>query len=123
MQTRLRNFLMVLLLVGLAGCATSEIGRKFDTAAAQKIEVGKTSESEVLALLGEPLARQVKADGTKLYGYKYIKGQAYFTSPVTMKTKGEADKLVIPFDKQGIVSAVTRASVPAAGGSGQGQKP
>jgi outer membrane protein assembly factor BamE (lipoprotein component of BamABCDE complex) len=106
------RLIFVVAAVLLAGCATSEMGRKFDTAAADKIEIGKTTEAEVLSWLGSPLQQTVRSDGTKVYVYLYRKTQAYMTSPVTMKAEGQGDKIGIKFNPQGVVTQVVRGSTP-----------
>jgi len=96
----------------LAGCATAEMGRKFDTAAADRIEVGKTTEAEVLTLLGSPLQQIVKSDGTKAYAYSYHKIKAHMASPFTMQSEGHGDRMIIVFDQAGIVSKMVKGSSP-----------
>jgi len=108
-----RLALLTTLAVLGAACAHSmEGGRPFDVEASNQIEIGKTTEAEVLALLGEPLLRQSKEDGSKVYGYKYIKAKAYLTSPVTMKAESAGDKLIIGFNNKGIVTAIERTAMP-----------
>jgi hypothetical protein len=55
--------------VSLSACASVEVGQKFDKAAANKIEIGKTTEGEIQLWLGEPLQKITKEDGSKIYGY------------------------------------------------------
>jgi outer membrane protein assembly factor BamE (lipoprotein component of BamABCDE complex) len=104
----MKKTVLILALIFLAGCASREIGRKIDMAASQQIQIGKTTESEVLALLGAPLATKESADGIKVYGYRYIQASA---SIIPGTTKGSGDKLVIKFDKQRIVESIERGSV------------
>jgi len=91
---------IVLALSILAGCASREIGRKIDMAASQQIQIGKTTESEVLALLGTPLAVKESANGSKVYGYKYVQARA---SIIPGTTQATGDKIVIQFNKHGVV--------------------
>ena len=99
------------------GCATAQSGRPFDTAAASRIEVGKTTEAEVLSWLGQPLARKTKADGTKAYAYKYSEGRAS-----AFGGGGHGNQLIVRFDKNGVVSELTQAGVPVSIGLGSGDK-
>jgi outer membrane protein assembly factor BamE (lipoprotein component of BamABCDE complex) len=99
-------------------CAHAEKGRKFDTAAANQIEVGKTTEAEVLASLGQPLARKINADGTKVYGYAYAKAQAMAFS--SKRVQGQGDKIIIKFDKNGVVSSLNQGSTGMKAGPGLG---
>jgi hypothetical protein len=89
------------------GCAHHEVGKKFYAEAAQKIEIGKTTESEVLALLGEPIKKTVKPDGTKIYGYYHIESKVVY-----VWGSSSGNMLVVTFDKNGIVSGLSRSTVP-----------
>jgi hypothetical protein len=93
------------------GCASTEVGRKYDTSAANKIEIGKTTEPEILAMLGTPLKTKVNSDGTKKYGYAHIESRAV-ALPFTVKGTASGDKLIITFDKNGVVSSIEKTSVP-----------
>ena len=65
-----KNWLLVILAgMFLASCSTS--GRKYDTTAADRIVVGKTTDQEVLAMLGEPLSERKLSNGIKIYHYAY----------------------------------------------------
>lgn len=108
------------LAVTLMGCATAEKGRKFDTAAAQQIEVGKTTEAQVLTDLGEPLYKKVNSDGTKSYGYAYGKATAYAFSRRNKRILGQGDKFIVTFDKNGIVSSTEQDTMPLKVGPGTG---
>jgi outer membrane protein assembly factor BamE (lipoprotein component of BamABCDE complex) len=108
----MKKIVILAMLLLLAGCATAEIGRKFDTSAADRIEIGKTTESEVVSLLGQPLQTKVKSDGRKAYGYRYIQSSAHMTSPVTMKSDAHGDSLVIIFSKEGKVTEIIKGSSP-----------
>jgi len=114
----MRGMVMRMMLTGVAaalllmGCATAEMGRKFDTAAADRIEIGKTTEAEVLTLLGSPLQQIVKSDGTKAYAYSYHKIKAQMTSPFTMKSEGHGDRFIVVFTPAGVVSKVLKGSSP-----------
>ena len=66
----LKNLLGLILAGAMLGCITS--GRQFDTTAIERIEVGKTTESEVLALVGAPLEKARAGNGIDLYNYTYV---------------------------------------------------
>jgi hypothetical protein len=63
--------LLLLILAGLfLGCSHTA-GRKYDVTAMDRIEVGQTSESEVVAMLGMPLTAQKLSNGINVYAYAY----------------------------------------------------
>jgi outer membrane protein assembly factor BamE (lipoprotein component of BamABCDE complex) len=102
----------IILAILLFGCASTEIGRKFDASAANKIEIGKTTESEVLTMLGTPLKTKINQDGTKKYGYAHIESKAV-ALPFSVRGTASGDKLIITFDKDGVVRGLEKTSVPA----------
>ena len=65
-----KNLLLVILAGIFVGCSTSA-GNKFNIAAADRIVVGQTTESDVVAMAGLPLYEQKLGDGTKIYHYTY----------------------------------------------------
>ena len=63
--------LLLVIIAGLfLGCTTTA-GRQYNTAAANWIELGKTTKSEVVSWLGVPLASKRLANGGELYCYAY----------------------------------------------------
>jgi hypothetical protein len=60
------------LLLALEGCHyivhTTE-GRKISAAEVQEIKLGKTTETDLLKILGLPSKKEVKADGTEVFQY------------------------------------------------------
>jgi hypothetical protein len=54
------------------GCSTyNTVGHKFDTTAIDRIELGKTTESEVISMLGAP-SSEIKLDnGIVIFSYAY----------------------------------------------------
>ena len=57
--------LLLLIMAGLVwGCTA---GFKYDTTAVDRIEVGQTPESQVVAMLGQPLSQQRFGNGTTMY--------------------------------------------------------
>lgn len=97
--------LLIAIPLFLMACATAERGRKFDTSQVNKIEVGKTSEAEVLAMMGAPYRTTVMTDGSKelVYGYAQASGNMF-----ARKIETSLDKAVISFDKAGIVKSIER---------------
>lgn len=71
---RIFKMMAVLLILGLAGCVT--VGRKIDQSAAAKIEKGKTTQTEVLALLGSPDQITRTGNGDTMYIYHYMRASA-----------------------------------------------
>jgi hypothetical protein len=67
-----KNLLIILLLGIFCGCSTyNTVGQKFDTTAVNKIELGKTTESEVISMLGAPGSKQKLDNGIVIYSYAY----------------------------------------------------
>jgi outer membrane protein assembly factor BamE (lipoprotein component of BamABCDE complex) len=111
------------MLVLLVGCGpqfewSAQSGREFNPAAADRIEVGKTTAADVLAWLGEPLKKAVNHDGTKVYDYSYGQNKVvvnrYAMGGYAMDKTSTGDRLLIYFDKKGVVSKLERTTMPAA---------
>jgi outer membrane protein assembly factor BamE (lipoprotein component of BamABCDE complex) len=100
--------LVILLLVG--GCATTEIGHPVNYAAAQKIEIGKTTKAQVLALLGSPVKSREFADGSSelVYGHLVAKGYAV---PFYARGHAEGEKIAIKFGPDGIVKDIEKTKL------------
>lgn len=64
-----KNLLFIVLLGIFLGCST--VGRQFDTNAVNYIDVGKTTESEVISLVGVPISNQRLSNGINMYDYSY----------------------------------------------------
>jgi hypothetical protein len=63
--------LLLILLVGiLLGCTTTA-GRKFDTTAVDRIDLGQTTEGEVITMLGMPESNQKLSNGSYVFVYNY----------------------------------------------------
>jgi hypothetical protein len=65
-----KNLLLVLLAGLFLGCSHTA-GRQYDTTAVDRIGVGQTTESQVIAMLGGPLSQERLSNGTTLYRYGY----------------------------------------------------
>ena len=64
-----KNLLCLLLAVTFWGCST--IGQPFNLAAAPNIEIGKTTEGEVVSMLGMPYSKKRLDNGIEVYEYSY----------------------------------------------------
>jgi outer membrane protein assembly factor BamE (lipoprotein component of BamABCDE complex) len=122
-----RVMMMMAVMVSVAaalvvmGCATAEMGRKFDTAAADRIEIGKTTEAEVLAWLGEPIKKMVMPNGSKIYAYSYMKSQAQ-KGLLGIHGEGGRNQLIVVINKQGVVASFDKSSMPMTFGPGMGKQ-
>lgn len=76
---KLRNGVLLGLLLAAGGCATMESGSAFDVAAARGMEEGVATRAEVEATLGAPTQVTTNADGTTLIVYTHLvsKGTAF----------------------------------------------
>ena len=64
-----KNLLCLLLAVAFWGCTT--IGQPFNLTAAPNIEIGKTTQGEVVSMLGMPYSKQRLDNGIEVYEYSY----------------------------------------------------
>lgn len=64
---------VIMLMMLTLGCAT--VGREFDTTAIYRIDVGKTTENEVIAMLSYPISITKCSNGINIYYYSY--GRSY----------------------------------------------
>ncbi|MBM4284043.1 MAG: outer membrane protein assembly factor BamE [Deltaproteobacteria bacterium] len=106
-----KHVAIVLGFLFLFACATAEIGQQFNKSAAEQIQIGKTTEAELISMLGRPLKERQGQDGVKVYTYGYIKSQATAV-PFASKGSVSGDKLIVVFDKKGIVSSIEKGSLP-----------
>jgi hypothetical protein len=68
----LKNLLIIILVGMFWGCSTyNTVGQKFDTTAINRIELGKTTENEVIAMLGAPGSIKKADNGIVIYYYAY----------------------------------------------------
>ncbi len=65
-----KNLLLLLLAVIFLGCSHTA-GRKYDTTAIDRIEVGQTLDTEVVAMLGPPLTAKRLSNGLDVYVYAW----------------------------------------------------
>ena len=65
-----KNLLLIILAGMFLGCSHTA-GSKYDIKAIDRIEVGQTTESDVITMLGLPLTEKKLSNGTKVYCYAY----------------------------------------------------
>jgi hypothetical protein len=67
-----KNLLIIILAGMFWGCAINNtVGQKFDTTAINRIELGKTTENEVISMLGAPGSERKLSNGIVIYSYAY----------------------------------------------------
>jgi hypothetical protein len=68
-----KNLLIIILVGMFFGCSTynNPVGRLFDTTAIDRIEPGKTTQSEVIAMLGAPLSEEKLDNGIVIFSYAH----------------------------------------------------
>ncbi|MGA9756328.1 MAG: hypothetical protein WBV23_14420 [Desulfobaccales bacterium] len=67
-----KNLLLIILVGILGGCSVNNtVGQKFDTTAVNRIELGKTTENEVISMLGAPSSEKKLDNGMVVYYYSY----------------------------------------------------
>lgn len=62
----------IILMMFILGCATA--GQKFDTTAIDRIDVGKTTEREVISMLSAPISITKCSNGINILHYSYGEG-------------------------------------------------
>jgi hypothetical protein len=65
-----KKLLLIIIAVLFLGCTTT-VGRQYNTAAANWIDQGKTTQAEVVSWLGAPLSSKKLSNGSELYYYAY----------------------------------------------------
>jgi len=88
--------LSLLSLVFLGGCAT--IGRDFTATEIPKIQIGKTTQGDLLAMFGTPWRTGIE-DGKQTWTY----GKYHYS----LFSDTTAQDLVVRFDSKGVVSSYT----------------
>lgn len=96
---------ILLLVLGLSalaliGCASTRMGADFNSANVNKLKVGKTTEQEVIQLIGQPINRTRSADGTVTLQYMYSPGQTIhaftaITNPGFIQEAGKGQKMLM----------------------------
>jgi len=99
---------IILAAIGIVGllCTTScaTVGNKFDSSLIDSFVVGKTTETEVVALIGKPLT---VTSATILGSKKKILSYSYAHSQVGKSTVGNHAAFV--FNDQGVLETVTHS--------------
>ncbi|WP_419307278.1 outer membrane protein assembly factor BamE domain-containing protein [Chromohalobacter israelensis] len=104
----IKKILSILVCLSVVGCAS--YGKKIDANTIKQIEKGKTTEAQIVAMLGSPMSVGVTPDGEKILMYMYTKSQAKASTfiPVVGAFVGGADTktqtLQIWIDENGVVS-------------------
>lgn len=65
-----KRMLLIIAMGFFLGC-TATAGRQFDTNAINIIEINKTTESDVLFMLGTPTSKKELNNGIVIYNYSY----------------------------------------------------
>ena len=95
--------------LALIGCASTRTGTDFNSANVNKLKVGKTTEQEVIQLIGQPFNRTRSADGTVTLLYMYSPGQTIhpftiITNPGFIQEAGKGAKtLTVIIGSDGMV--------------------
>lgn len=95
----MRFLVLVMLMVMMSGCATSNIGTVIDQSKLSEIKEGETTYSQVLDLLGQPSTVTSNSDGTTVYGY------VHSTASVNLigSSSSSANVVYVTFDANGVV--------------------
>ena len=93
-RTLLISVLLVFVLFALASCAT--VGKKFPVDNVTKIQIGKTTQSEISQLFGPPWRTGIE-DGNETWTYGYYKYRLFGQSSTT--------DLVVRYRANGIVDS------------------
>lgn len=64
---------LFVIIMGLAGCATQQIGHDFDESKVTTFKPNQTTLEEVVAELGQPVERETESDGQVRLHYQWIK--------------------------------------------------
>lgn len=77
----LKNILFLALITMILGCAS--VGREYNTSAINYIEVGKTTQSDVLSMLGQPISIKKYNNGINVLNYEYAKSYFWTATSLT----------------------------------------
>jgi hypothetical protein len=84
----LKNIFCLTLISIILGCAST--GREYNTSAINYIEVGKTTENDVIYMLGEPLSKNKLNNGINIFQYlyaiSYLWGESTSTNTLQVQT-------------------------------------
>lgn len=109
-----KGIIALSVMIIIVGCVSS--GTKVSQQQLTQFEVGKTTEAQVIAALGEPTSRSVSTDGTKTDVYQHISAHANAASFIPVVgifaggAKSTADTAVLHFDQTGILVSTSSAT-------------
>jgi outer membrane protein assembly factor BamE (lipoprotein component of BamABCDE complex) len=116
MKTTLKQIALVVACVTLCiGCASTKMGTDFNSANVSNLKVGKTTEQEVIQLIGQPSNRTRNSDGTVILNYMYSPGQtihaftAITDSDYIQKAGKGMKTLIVTLDSNGKVKDFTES--------------
>ena len=92
MKETLASMVLLATLVAFSGC--SNIGKNFDADLVKQVQVGKTTQSDIEKMFGQPYKKGVY-NGYLMWSYEYDQYRA-------LGTKASKD-LTIVFDEKGVV--------------------
>jgi len=106
---------VVVAAIALAGCGATS-GTKVTDEQLQKLEVGKTTYTEAVALLGRPNYDTVMSGGKRVVTYAYSEFKARpetfipFAGAFVGGSDGHSQAITLAFDKDGRLSDTTSSS-------------
>jgi len=115
--------LVLVVMVSFLGCATAGNKQIAEASTVSKIEEGKSTKTDVRALVGEPTKVNFRADNTELWEYVYKRGQVRPATfiPVVGWFAGGVDvtgsTLTVLFNKDNVVQKVGSGRISGGGGS------
>lgn len=116
-------WLVPIMAISLMGCVSAGTKELADQRTVSKIEVGKSSRTEVRTLLGDPVNVMPMPRGEEAWIYVHMRGKPRPASfiPVIGLFAGGADvkseNLMVYFDRTGIVKDLRQGSISGGGGS------
>jgi outer membrane protein assembly factor BamE (lipoprotein component of BamABCDE complex) len=105
MKLRIAATLMAL---GLAACATSEVGTTFDYSAAARFKEGQSTKTEIEAALGPATTVTTSANGNSALVYQHVVGKA---NGFTGKAGAVGQTATFIFDKNGTLIQKTLSTI------------
>jgi outer membrane protein assembly factor BamE (lipoprotein component of BamABCDE complex) len=106
--TMFKNIISFLLILTIAGCAS--YGKKIDANLIKQIEKGKTTETQLISMLGSPMSVGITPDGKKFLMYMFVQSKTKASTfiPIVGAFVGGADTtsqtLQVWIDDKGVVS-------------------
>jgi outer membrane protein assembly factor BamE (lipoprotein component of BamABCDE complex) len=79
-------------------------GGTFDQGRVEQIQKGSTTKDNIIALFGEPGAKDLPANGDETWIYNYLVRQTSAPSPPSAR-RSHPPALIITFDNRGIVKS------------------